>query len=438
MSGSVLSRLVAGPLPRTPVPAPRVEAGSIQPSPPERAPAVDRPLVVAQPDTAPAHTVEPEVGSPLAPREVRPAIRGEREAPRRLEEPTDRFAPGAQVQARASRVAPPLAPGRTVEREARSSDQPLVIRERAQERGQEAMLTRAPLVVLPPVESPTHGGSERAARPMVREVTPRRVPTGVAPPSEARQGGSVHVEPAVRVRGPEDVSLPAREPAPLTVPARERALSNPLVVRAPERASRPASPGVERRPSPEAVAPSPAGVPSRQGEERGRPEAAVSQVPVPAPAGSRRKSSPPLVAGPARENEKRSRNAPVAEPARENEKRSRNVRVAEPARENEQRARVGKTQALAPARPVRAAASPAKAAPVMPRHEARASMDRSASPAQAARSRQAGRPTVAIAIGTLEIREKQAPTAHPVAAVPPRSHEIDPGLPFGGSASGRW
>ncbi|OJH34506.1 hypothetical protein BON30_42610 [Cystobacter ferrugineus] len=329
-------------------------------------------------------------------------------------------------------MTPPLVPGRTVERGARSSDQPLVIRERVHEHGQEALLTRAPLVVRPSVEPPRHEGSERVARPMAREVTPTRVPPVVAPPFEARRGGFVRVEPAAQVREPEDVSLPVREPGALSVPPRGRVLSNPLVVRAPGRASRPVSPGVERSLSPEAVAPSPAGVPSRQGAE------GVSQVPVTAPVGSRRKSSPPLVAEPARGNEKRSRNAPETEPARGNEKRSRDVRGAEPVPENEPRARVGKTPAPAPARPVGAAASQAKATPVMPRREARASMDRSASSAQAARSRQAGRPTVAIAIGTLEIREKQAPTAHPVAAVAPRSHEIDPGLPFGGSSSGRW
>jgi hypothetical protein len=60
-------------------------------------------------------------------------------------------------------------------------------------------------------------------------------------------------------------------------------------------------------------------------------------------------------------------------------------------------------------------------------------------PAPALRPPQAPRPSITISIGTLEIRERPAAApAEPLAAVSPRAHQIDPGLPFGGPVPGRW
>lgn len=411
-SGSVLSRLVAGPFVRPGGPEVRREEGVPAAAPLAPAP-VARPAVggasedegagllrAQRPEAvepAPTPRAEPVV-RPRPPAEEPPVGRAAPVTPHR-DTPTVHLARSEAPAAPALRpppvAQPPVGPG------ARLAVAPLVVRERPRE--EERTATRGPLQAAAPVEErPSRLASAPLAPVRVSEIrtqpapqrseTPQRtetrpeMPLARAQPPVSSARGSVDQGSASRVATP-----PAPRPAPVAekpLPPRERP-AEPLKAADPEDRIVPRS--VVR---PSAVEPKEERTSSapRAGDEATRAQPRVLL--------------PPAVQSPAAKGAP----APVAPMPRGGVEPKRAAQGPQP-------------------RPGVPGGGRGRGAAHSPERSAPASSDR---------SRQAGRPAVSIAIGTLEIRERMSPTAQPLPAVAPRSHEIDPGLGLGGLAPGRW
>ena len=443
--GSVLSRIVAGPLARaSDVVAPREgdgapahapllpqgrapaaarstggaaldedDAGAPRAQPPSREERLD-----AEPRFAAPRSAELALVARTAPEAPLPA-RGAPPVSQRAAQRLEAYAPPparGEPSAPPVRVAPAPTAGHLGERRARFEAPPLAARERPVEQVEEGTLARAPLARAPLVAAPL---------PDLRRDIPVRLATAPLV--------------VVAARATERAGPPPPASRRFEAPPRPRLAREPHAERAPGAAPRraPAYPGgsatsaaLPPPPAPAAPqAPSPrsatladrAEVLPRQDVARDRPAPeevdGSTQPALPAGEGARSRSRllAPAPRAPAPE---RSPLPPSAPRGADATAASVDVKGA-------------------PRKPADAAA-PEALAPATQRRTAQLLGSERASPAQGARPRGAGRPTVAISIGTLEIRARPAPTAQPLAAVAPRPHEIDPALPFGGRALRRW
>lgn len=443
-TGSVLSRLVAGPLARPGGPEPRREEPSLAAPPLMPAP-VARPVVAAvsaeegagllnrpprsQPegtDMAPTPSAEPVISprpQPLEPpvgRAARlaptPALAGpSREAP--LVQPVANEPPVAPV----SRPLPMAQPPRGLAE--RLAAPPVITRARPRERDEERMTTRGPLQAMPSVE----------ARPSRIATPPLAVPRALeAPRAPASQRGDTQ---------PERSTV-----APVSQRSETQLGRSTTPV---PRSSVSTRGSVERDDAPHVAAPS---VPRLGDVPRS------TTAPRPGPGADAPQPRPARAAEPSKATDREDRTASRdgIRPASGEPKEERGSLTPKPEASRE------RSSVILPSSTQRASEprAPGAAAPMVPSPRAGVESKRTAAqgpqprpgvpggraaaPARPSerfaagsdRSRQ-GRPAVSIAIGTLEIRERTAPTAQPLPAVSPRSHEIDPGLALGLSP-GRW
>lgn len=439
-TSSVLSRLVAGPLARPGGPEPRREEPAL-----------------AAPPLMPAPVARPVVGAVSAEEGAGMLLRPQRSQP----EGTDAApAPSAEsvVRPRPQPEEPPVAPAArpaptsalaTPPREA-----PLV-QPVANER------PVAPVSRPLPVAQPQRGLAERlAAPPVVTRARPRERDEERMP-----MRGPLQATPSVEAR-PSRIATP-----PLAVPRALEAPRPPASQRGetqPERSTAAlASHRDETRPERSTATPAPRSSVSTRGSgaRDDAPRVAVPSaprvvdVPRPGPGGDAPRPRPERATEPTKATDREDRNASrdAVRPASREQKEERASLTPKPEASRE------RSSVILPSSVQRASEprAPGAAAPVVPSPRAGVESKRTAAqgpqprpgvpggraaaPARpsersaaagAERSRQ-GRAAVSIAIGTLEIRERTAPTAQPLPAVSPRSHEIDAGLTLGLSP-GRW
>ncbi len=422
-TGSVLSRLVAGPFVRPGAPEARREE-AVPRAPPLVPVAVPRPAMSAASE---------EEGAGLLHRPQRPQAEAMDPAPTPREEPVARQRPAPEE--------PP------VPRAARPSPAPAT----------------------PPGDTPRvpPAGSEPAAAPANRPFRVAQPPAGptarlAVPPLVPRARLREREEERTVARGPLQAAPPVE-----TRPERPSRLATPPLapVRAPETRTPPAPRRTETLPERPSVRDHATGSSERGSADRGNaPRVATPPAPVSAPlpdkplpprerpseslraAEREDRSAPRCVVGPSAVEPKEERTSPARQPG-DGTALARPRLLLPPAerRPLEKGAPSAHAPAAAPlprarVESKRAAQGPQPRPGVPGGGRGRASVhppERFAS-ASSDRSRQAGRPAVSIAIGTLEIRERTAPAAQPLPAVAPRSHEIDPGFTLGGLAPGRW
>jgi hypothetical protein len=498
--GSVLSRIVAGPFAPARMVAPRLEGGAVLPAPQVPAPVVARALEgavsdVERADGEPSRTVEP------GPSSSRPHVshspRG-RAPPPRPEEPTACVAP-APVSGRPGARRARLGDMPLVVRERRDEHlqevtpwrEPLVAASSSEERHDRPPRPESFSPAGAPERTPPLAHAPRQSKEFPREGAPSRQSAARTLDVGPRGGLPEEGEGSPRAGVPAlTAPLAPGKPMPLCLkpaqPAGDAGRTDktdpgafersPMAVSRPEPSVPPVSqPSLLSRRAPLLVAPTSESW--RGGAVRSvRPtarEVPLTRAPLVAPlvtaptSEARRDRSVPLETfTPAA---MRARH-PVKEPPREQTRSKQSVAGAPGSGPRGASAGVqGRTSpvlasprtatgspvapgspSLAPAgrpaqppsqgEPKRPAetSSKAKAAAMMPRKGTPAPVPGRSSPAPAARSPNGRQPTVAITISSLEIRDRHAPVAQPLASVSPRAHEIDPGLPFGSSASGRW